>query len=590
MKDTYKLLTVLLLISSIVSAVKQVNAKMIALYEFEGNAKDSTSVHNGTIEGAPAYLTGNFGQALSLDGLNDYIGINLPEKMSQMSIAMWVQFENIPALSSLISKSRWESEGNVHYNIFTSGMVELSLAPSGYEFSSITALSSGKWNHIVVICDGSENVVRFYINGDLVSEGRSEISRIKNSLLIGEASIGVWNDNVNGLQRFFKGQIDDVAIFNHALSEEEVLQLYKNSGASFLDPVLIEMTAAIDKAQDMITNNKAQHAVTFLLQKIAEFLEAETKIRNDNILIYQNLTSELHLLLARAKEAAGADYVDVVSTYKQVMSWPPGHSHFVPAFLWLFEHASENDYINLVRASFRKNHAKKYALYVAEPFELSGKWQAFEFFLNALFNEVEDPLPFAKNIALGLKPNGIWANKFLEYCRTKPSLTEHVIEADTVQAQKYEKGKEFNKAAEIYRNLINICEPHQDKAVYELKLYQCLFENAEHETVIHELNDFIKKNMTTHRLLVIEAMLLKARACIQTGQTERSIDILLTLTIEYPQSKHAPEAAYLVGYLYMLQGKFDLAKEALELVVVDYPKSSYAEKAQSNLKRINQMM
>ena len=51
----------------------------------------------------------------------------------------------------------------------------------------------------------------------------------------------------------------------------------------------------------------------------------------------------------------------------------------------------------------------------------------------------------------------------------------------------------------------------------------------------------------------------------------------------------SPEASFFVGYCYMLKGEFDQAKEALNLVVKDYPQSSFASKAKLCLTRIESM-
>ena len=46
---------------------------------------------------------------------------------------------------------------------------------------------------------------------------------------------------------------------------------------------------------------------------------------------------------------------------------------------------------------------------------------------------------------------------------------------------------------------------------------------------------------------------------------------------------------FFLGYLHMLQGEFEAAKESLNLVIKDYPQSSYANKAKLCLNRIENM-
>jgi TolA-binding protein len=83
--------------------------------------------------------------------------------------------------------------------------------------------------------------------------------------------------------------------------------------------------------------------------------------------------------------------------------------------------------------------------------------------------------------------------------------------------------------------------------------------------------------------------MLKGQAYIQLGDTDRAKEEFLTLMIEYPEVKEAPEAIFFMGYCYMLQSKFGEAAETLNLVMKDYPDSSYIDKARSNVSRIKSM-
>ena len=83
--------------------------------------------------------------------------------------------------------------------------------------------------------------------------------------------------------------------------------------------------------------------------------------------------------------------------------------------------------------------------------------------------------------------------------------------------------------------------------------------------------------------------MMKGRAYIQLGEIEKATAEFLSLMTEYPETKQAPEANFFIGYCYMLQSKFDLAKKALEHVVEYYPQSGFANKAELFLTRIDEM-
>jgi TolA-binding protein len=69
----------------------------------------------------------------------------------------------------------------------------------------------------------------------------------------------------------------------------------------------------------------------------------------------------------------------------------------------------------------------------------------------------------------------------------------------------------------------------------------------------------------------------------------RALDAFFALMIEYPESKQAPKANYLIGYCEMLQGRFEEAVEAFNIVVQEYPQSDSASEARLYLDRIKNM-
>ena len=120
-------------------------------------------------------------------------------------------------------------------------------------------------------------------------------------------------------------------------------------------------------------------------------------------------------------------------------------------------------------------------------------------------------------------------------------------------------------------------------------MYECLFNDQKYENVIPKLENFVRNKKGINRTLVSEAIILEGQAYIQLGDIDQAREEFLTLLIEYPETKQAPDANFFVGYCYMLQGKFNEAVDAFNLVVKDYPESSYVDKALSNMSRIKSM-
>jgi hypothetical protein len=85
-------------------------------------------------------------------------------------------------------------------------------------------IDTGAWSHLVLTYDGSN--VKLYINGTLASSGAKtgKLGYTDSSLRIGLGIPG------NSLQ-YFKGWIDDVRIYNRAITPAEVSTLYSNTTA-----------------------------------------------------------------------------------------------------------------------------------------------------------------------------------------------------------------------------------------------------------------------------------------------------------------------------------------------------------------------
>lgn len=92
---------------------------------------------------------------------------------------------------------------------------------------------NNSWNHLVGVCDESNGLVSFYINGVLAGQATiTPGSGVEPDALI-PITIGARDSiaTTNGDQQF-DGALDDVAVFNYALSPAQVGALYQSSGQS----------------------------------------------------------------------------------------------------------------------------------------------------------------------------------------------------------------------------------------------------------------------------------------------------------------------------------------------------------------------
>ncbi len=209
---------------------------LVAYYPFNGNANDASgNGNNGTVIGATlsADRFGNANGAYSFDGVNDRISNNstqnLPVGNGPRTISCWFLINGSFNLNSLGNNANGYGS-LVEFGMFSNtnrfGILLTSTnspycVTNGNDFASTLNISQGGWHHLVLQAQG--NLCDFYLDGDLISNGvlAQDISTLQGQLSIGNTIIEPLGQN-----EAFNGKIDDVFIYNRALSPSEIQQLF----------------------------------------------------------------------------------------------------------------------------------------------------------------------------------------------------------------------------------------------------------------------------------------------------------------------------------------------------------------------------
>ena len=196
----------------------------IAWYKFDegagsiaNNSGIGGSALNGTISNA-TWSNGKFNKALSFNGSNSYVGTTNPTTaLSEITMSAWINGVSHPSGYHDI----WNN-GSSLMTIYNGKLVYYQTLIGNID--SGTTIPTGSWQHIVITAKNNDHL-KFYVNGSLVSD-QSFGSTLPTPTSSG--SIGSW---VNHTQEFYNGLIDNVKIYNYALSSDEVKQDY-NQGTS----------------------------------------------------------------------------------------------------------------------------------------------------------------------------------------------------------------------------------------------------------------------------------------------------------------------------------------------------------------------
>ncbi|MBU1020133.1 MAG: LamG domain-containing protein, partial [Firmicutes bacterium] len=201
------------------------NVLLMHMNEASGIIVDySGAGNNGTTVGDPTYgVAGKINDAISFEGDNE--GINLSNGASinpsaEMTVSSWVNLDTGNTKYGVIL-SRWGTGGNAYFIGTLPNSYAVVIYFSGGLRYTTPALPTGEWVHLLVTNNGAGNNVTAYQNGVYLGEGVSG-GAITSSTA--PSSIGY---DVSRINYPFKGDIDEVAIWNRTLSPSEITDLYK---------------------------------------------------------------------------------------------------------------------------------------------------------------------------------------------------------------------------------------------------------------------------------------------------------------------------------------------------------------------------
>jgi hypothetical protein len=196
----------------------------VASYSFDAGsgttlADRSGRGHDGVISGATWSASGHTGGALSFDGVNDWVTVADHADLdltNGLTLEAWVNPSTASGWRTILMK---ELTTRMSYGMYGSGTPN---RPSGYfdiggaevNVTGTAAPTANTWVHVAVTYDGS--TLRLYVNGTQVAT-RAQAGSITASS--GPLRIGgnaIWGE-------YYAGRIDDVRIYNRALTAAEIV-------------------------------------------------------------------------------------------------------------------------------------------------------------------------------------------------------------------------------------------------------------------------------------------------------------------------------------------------------------------------------
>jgi RHS repeat-associated protein len=221
---------------------------LISWWTADGNAQDVLGVHNGTLENGATIVPAFNGQAFSFNGVSSYVNLGNWAPGNAWTIEAWVNPSALtpglhmiaggidPCSDWAISLTNGQFGVKTRYNVVDCSQTTVSPLP----------VSTNTWYHVVGTCDGS--TARIYVNG-VLQNSAPVINYSANT-----ADVGIGGSPFEG-QGSFSGLIDEVAVYNRALSATEIGNIYNASsqGMCSLNPLIFSFSPDSGSVGNVVT-------------------------------------------------------------------------------------------------------------------------------------------------------------------------------------------------------------------------------------------------------------------------------------------------------------------------------------------------
>ena len=216
--------------------------KSLVLYLTFGEGKgdivaDVSFYHNnGVIKGDPDWVAGKAGFALEFDGDGDTVEIAHDDSLNITTAATMAMWVNVPTAGEEeyqagIEKGTWDDAGEYSlYPVYEGRSTVVQFAELPDDCDDMTTgrdIQDNEWHHLAGTWDGQ--TISLYIDGELEKscECAGELGTNTKKLYIGSRM---------GELRFFTGTVDEVRIYNRALTQKEIQKDMETFDGSSVSP------------------------------------------------------------------------------------------------------------------------------------------------------------------------------------------------------------------------------------------------------------------------------------------------------------------------------------------------------------------
>lgn len=186
--------------------------------ESSGDAVDSSGNLPNLTNNNVTYGAGQYGNAVYFNGSTAFFVGTGPDLNGQsFTFSAWLWRDAGGGQEIYFSQGSGDgSHNNLHLRVYDDGLMRFGFLNNDLDAPAGTFVM-GQWNHVVLTYDAATNARKIYLNG-----GEAKASDTSASDFIGNTDLNIGRWIRNGGDQYWTGRIDDLKIYNRALTLEEI--------------------------------------------------------------------------------------------------------------------------------------------------------------------------------------------------------------------------------------------------------------------------------------------------------------------------------------------------------------------------------
>jgi glucose/arabinose dehydrogenase len=238
-----------------------VPANVVSWWTANSTANDALGLNNATLSNV-TYTTGEVGKAFSFNGSSSSAKLADSSSLAftnSFTIEDWIKVNGLPSSGSVImfrGDDRGgldpyslcvQPDGNLQFQVTTGATIDT----NGCVLN--TPISTGQWTHIAATLDDATGLMTLYVNGTPAAQTTTDVRPFATLDSTQHPAVGIGNSNDPASYNApFSGLIDELSVYNRALTPGEVLGIYKaGSSGKVISPIAVSNPSVIEGAAGM---------------------------------------------------------------------------------------------------------------------------------------------------------------------------------------------------------------------------------------------------------------------------------------------------------------------------------------------------